>query len=156
MTRTLSSQITSILDWVPELPLLQKKTSPRIAPVIQHYSPSLHTEMPNFVRIAGLSGAIAVTVGAYGSHKIRDNFTIDIRRKKAFEMGSLYHYVHTLALLAAPDARYPYLTSTIFISGIIMFCGPCYLYSITGNESLRRITPFGGLMFILGWLTFIF
>ncbi|KAE9421279.1 hypothetical protein Angca_004937, partial [Angiostrongylus cantonensis] len=84
-----------------------------------------------------------------------DDMTIDVRRKKAFETGSLFHIVHTLAILAAPRARYPYLTSAVFLSGIIMFCGPCYHYSITGQKSTRKFTPIGGVMFILGWITFI-
>uniref|UniRef100_A0A0K0D3Q3 Transmembrane protein 256 homolog n=1 Tax=Angiostrongylus cantonensis TaxID=6313 RepID=A0A0K0D3Q3_ANGCA len=87
--------------------------------------------------------------------EVIDDMTIDVRRKKAFETGSLFHIVHTLAILAAPRARYPYLTSAVFLSGIIMFCGPCYHYSITGQKSTRKFTPIGGVMFILGWITFI-
>ncbi|KAK6050206.1 hypothetical protein COOONC_12288, partial [Cooperia oncophora] len=86
---------------------------------------------------------------------IRDDDSIDLRRKKAFEVGSRYHLIHTLALLAAQRARYPLVTSAVFASGIIMFCGPCYHYSLTGQESTRRFTPIGGVLFILGWLTFM-
>ncbi|KJH51189.1 hypothetical protein DICVIV_02651 [Dictyocaulus viviparus] len=112
--------------------------------------------MSNIIRLAGLSGVLAVAVGAYGSHKICDDDKLDIRRKKAFETGSRYHLIHSLALLAAPKARYPYVTSLVFMSGIIMFCGPCYHYSITGEESVKKYTPIGGVLFILGWLSFIF
>ncbi|VDM61979.1 unnamed protein product [Angiostrongylus costaricensis] len=125
-------------------------TSPGI-----HHPSSSCTAMSPIIRIAGLSGAVAVALAAYGSHKIGNDMTIDVRRKKAFETASLHHIVHTLAILAAPKARYPYLTSAVFLSGIIMFCGPCYHYSIAGQESTRKFTPIGGVMFILGWITFI-
>ncbi|VDL84093.1 unnamed protein product [Nippostrongylus brasiliensis] len=109
----------------------------------------------HIIRLAGVSGALAVAVGAYGSHVIRDDESLDPRRKKAFETGSRYHLIHTLALLAAPRARYPLLTSAIFVGGIVLFCGPCYHYSITAKENTRRYTPIGGVLFILGWLTFV-
>ncbi|VDO23398.1 unnamed protein product [Heligmosomoides polygyrus] len=86
---------------------------------------------------------------------IGDSDKVDIKRKKAFETGSRYHLIHTLALLAAQRARYPWLTSAVFLGGIVMFCGPCYHYSITGNEYSRKFTPMGGVLFILGWMTFI-
>ncbi|VDM71559.1 unnamed protein product, partial [Strongylus vulgaris] len=86
---------------------------------------------------------------------IRDDEKVEIRRKNAFESGSRYHLIHTLALLAAPRARYPWVTTAIMLGGIVMFCGPCYHYSITGQTTTRRFAPIGGVLLILGWLTFI-
>ncbi|KAK5986479.1 hypothetical protein GCK32_021917, partial [Trichostrongylus colubriformis] len=86
---------------------------------------------------------------------IRDDDAIDVRRKKAFETGSRYHLIHTVALFATPSARYPLITGTLLIGGITLFCGPCYHYSLTGKESTRRVTPLGGILLILGWLSFM-
>ncbi|CAJ0932094.1 unnamed protein product, partial [Mesorhabditis belari] len=109
--------------------------------------------MAAIIRLAGLSGASAVILGAYGSHVLRDQ--VDEHRKKAFDTGSRYHLLHSVALLGARQARHPLLTALLFSAGIILFCGPCYHYSITGEEKLRKFTPTGGILFILGWLSFI-
>uniref|UniRef100_A0A7I4XZR0 Transmembrane protein 256 homolog n=1 Tax=Haemonchus contortus TaxID=6289 RepID=A0A7I4XZR0_HAECO len=151
---SLITQINTLLSYIPEVALPKKKQSVATSTGAPLRS-SCPEAMNKIVRIAGLSGAIAVAVGAYGAHVIRDDESIDVRRKKAFETGSRYHLIHTLALLAAPRARYPLVTSTVFLSGIVMFCGPCYHYSLTGKENTRRFTPIGGVLFILGWLTFM-
>ncbi|RCN51314.1 hypothetical protein ANCCAN_02466 [Ancylostoma caninum] len=151
---SLLGQINSLLSYLPDVPIPKKKSSPVTAVIPRNSSPHC-ADMSSIIRLAGLSGAIGVAVGAYGAHVIRDDEKVDARRKKAFEVGSRYHLIHTLALLAAPNARYPWVTSAVFLSGIVMFCGPCYHYSITANESSRRFTPIGGVLFIIGWLTFI-
>uniref|UniRef100_A0A1I7WG19 Transmembrane protein 144 n=1 Tax=Heterorhabditis bacteriophora TaxID=37862 RepID=A0A1I7WG19_HETBA len=55
----------------------------------------------------------------------------------------------------ARNARFPFLTSGLLITGIMLFCGPCYHFSITGNEVTRKLTPIGGIILIMGWLSFI-
>lgn len=52
---------------------------------------------------------------------IGDSDKVDIKRKKAFETGSRYHLIHTLALLAAQRARYPWLTSAVFLGQSVTF-----------------------------------
>lgn len=64
------------------------------------------------VRFAGLCGASAVILGAYGSHK---NYpegepgTKDLR--KIFETANKFHFIHSLALLGTPLCRCPKLVS---------------------------------------------
>ncbi|XP_017767700.1 PREDICTED: transmembrane protein 256 homolog [Eufriesea mexicana] len=105
-----------------------------------------------FVRIAALSGATAVILGAYGSHK---EYSMHEKEncKQVFETGSRYHFIHTLALLGLPLCRAPYMAATFLLSGIILFSGTCYYYGITGNKQLNKLTPLGGVCFILGWLS---
>ncbi|CAI5438539.1 unnamed protein product [Caenorhabditis angaria] len=112
-------------------------------------------DMSPVTRLAGLSGAIAISLGAYGSHVLRDNPEIESRRRMAFDTASRYHMIHSLALLAAHRARFPILTTGLLTTGIILFCGPCYHYSITGQEETRKFTPIGGVTLILAWLSFI-
>ncbi|WKX92721.1 hypothetical protein Q1695_010617 [Nippostrongylus brasiliensis] len=153
---SLMAQINTLWSYVPEVSFPKKKTSSCFSQSVAKQSPSCCSDMTShIIRLAGVSGALAVAVGAYGSHVIRDDESVDARRKKAFETGSRYHLIHTLALLAAPRARYPLLTCAIFVGGIVLFCGPCYHYSITAKENTRRYTPIGGVLFILGWLTFV-
>uniref|UniRef100_A0A0N5AMY5 DUF423 domain-containing protein n=1 Tax=Syphacia muris TaxID=451379 RepID=A0A0N5AMY5_9BILA len=108
----------------------------------------------SIIRLAGLSGAIAVAVGAYGSHVLRERVT-DQRRLNAFQVGSRYHFFHTLALFGVAKASYPLLSSVLFVSGMTVFCGTIYWYSICGNEYVRRFTPIGGVTLIVAWLTLV-
>ncbi|RCN51313.1 hypothetical protein ANCCAN_02465 [Ancylostoma caninum] len=122
---SLLGQINSLLSYLPDVPIPKKKSSPVTAVIPRNSSPHC-ADMSSIIRLAGLSGAIGVAVGAYGAHGvavgaygahvIRDDEKVDARRKKAFEVGSRYHLIHTLALLAAPNARYPWVTSAVFLS----------------------------------------
>lgn len=106
-------------------------------------------------RVAGLSGALAISLGAYGAHALREVENVDERRMRAFQAGNRYHLLHSVALLSASKARFPLLTASLFLGGMMAFSGICYHYSITGNACLRRYAPIGGIMYILAWLTFV-
>ncbi|CAD1473651.1 unnamed protein product, partial [Heterotrigona itama] len=101
-----------------------------------------------FVKIAALSGAAAVTLGAYGSHKLSEK-----DKKQVFETASRYHFIHTLAMLGLPFCRARYLAATFLISGIVLFCGTCYYSAFTGDKKYNKLTPIGGMCFIVGWLS---
>jgi uncharacterized membrane protein YgdD (TMEM256/DUF423 family) len=38
-----------------------------------------------------------------------------------------------------------------FIGGVLLFSGSLYMMTITGQTKLGAITPFGGLLFLVGW-----
>ncbi|XP_014232883.1 transmembrane protein 256-like [Trichogramma pretiosum] len=105
-----------------------------------------------FVRIAAISGAAAVVLGAYGSHKTYPSDAKGLEQKRVFDTASRYHLFHTLALLGVPMCRMPYLSGSFMMAGLLMFCGTCYYYAFTGDKSYSRLTPIGGTCFILGWL----
>ncbi|XP_017891766.1 transmembrane protein 256 homolog isoform X2 [Ceratina calcarata] len=105
-----------------------------------------------YVRLAAISGAVAVGLGAYGAHKqYPEESKVDL--KQVFETASRYHFVHTLALLGVPLCRKPFLAATFLLSGIIMFSGPCYYFAFTGNKQFNTLAPIGGVCFIIGWLS---
>jgi len=104
------------------------------------------------VRLAGLSGATAVMLGAYGAHSLLNDETKDDNLKKTFETANRYHFFHTIALLGVPLCKYPLLTGSLMVAGMTVFCGSCYYFALTGDHKYRRITPFGGTCLILGWL----
>lgn len=105
-----------------------------------------------FVRLAGLSGAVAVAMGAYGAHAFRDS-DASPQLKYTYDTGNKYHFLHTLALLAVPLMRRPQLSGTLLTLGMVLFCGSCYYHALTGNTAVRRVTPYGGMLLIVGWLT---
>jgi uncharacterized membrane protein YgdD (TMEM256/DUF423 family) len=75
-----------------------------------------------------------------------------------FRTAVLYHFLHTLALLAVislPDQlTKPSLchwAAVSFAAGIVLFSGSLYLLVLTNTPTLGMVTPLGGLAFIAGW-----
>lgn len=59
-----------------------------------------------FVRIAGVLGASAVALAAYGAHKSYPKDRADELRK-IFESGNRIHMIHSVAMLGVPLCKYP-------------------------------------------------
>lgn len=146
-----SAVLGKAYDWLPA-PKTQQVPAPVTMPppLPQLFKMAGYSGL--FIRIAGLSGAIAVGLGAYGAHSIM-NEEGNEHRKRVFETANKYHFYHTIALLAVPMCHYPLVTGSLLSAGMLMFCGPCYYMSITGKDELRRLTPFGGVCLIVGWMS---
>ena len=41
---------------------------------------------------------------------------------------------------------------TLLTSGMVLFSGSCYYHALTENAKVRVVTPYGGVLLILGWL----
>lgn len=104
------------------------------------------------LRIAAITGFLAVALGAFGAHKLKDllagNGTLAI-----WETASLYHLVHAVVLLVLaltlPKARWTFYS---FAGGIFVFSGSLYLLALSNIKWLGAITPLGGLALLTGWL----
>ncbi|XP_011201533.2 transmembrane protein 256 homolog [Bactrocera dorsalis] len=107
-----------------------------------------------FVRLAGLSGASAVILGAVGSHKLHPTHEKD-EMKTIFETANRFHFFHSLALLSVPLARYPAVTGGLLLVGTILFSGTLYYRAFTGDKQYARFAPYGGFCLIVGWLTLL-
>ena len=108
------------------------------------------------LRLAAVFGFFAVALGAFGAHALKGtlaaNGMIDV-----WEKAVLYHFVHTLALLAL--AALPAISRVpagLFVAGIILFSGSLYLLALTNIRWLGAITPVGGLCFLVGWAWLVF
>ncbi len=106
--------------------------------------------------LAGLSGALAVGLGAFGAHALKVMLEAN-GRVNTFEMAVRYHFFHTLALLAAgiltekfPATKYAAL---LFSLGTLIFCGSLYALAFTNQPWWGAITPLGGVALIGGWLS---
>ncbi|XP_023237510.1 transmembrane protein 256 homolog [Centruroides sculpturatus] len=108
-----------------------------------------------FVRIAGIFGATAVIMGAYGAHGFYLRKDISEERKKAYETANHYHFLHSLALLTVPLTKRPLMVGTLLTAGMSIFCGSCYIYALTDSTHVRRFAPYGGTLLILAWLSMI-
>jgi uncharacterized membrane protein YgdD (TMEM256/DUF423 family) len=99
--------------------------------------------------VAGLSGFIAVVMGAVGAHAVAD-----ARVAALVETASLYELIHAVAILWLSGIRGKYVPAArwLFLIGTVLFCGTLYLKAIAGWETVVRLAPFGGVSFMLGWL----
>jgi uncharacterized membrane protein YgdD (TMEM256/DUF423 family) len=108
-----------------------------------------------FVLLGAVSGLVAVAVGAFGAHLLRDRIGPDLMR--VFETGERMQLFHTLALFAVAwvASRWPGpaagAAGWLFVAGIVLFCGSLYLLALTGQRWLGAVTPLGGLCFLAGW-----
>jgi uncharacterized membrane protein YgdD (TMEM256/DUF423 family) len=104
------------------------------------------------LRLAAISGFLAVALGAFGAHGLKSVLvayqTVDI-----WEKAVLYHIFHTLALLfLASRPTVPKGVVVSFILGICLFSGSLYLLAATNMRWLGAITPLGGIGFLVGWV----
>lgn len=115
-----------------------------------------------FVVTGAVFGAIAVALGAFGAHGLKQ--IVPAETVQTFQTGVQYQMYHALALLLTGllyekcSQRFVKIAGTFFIIGIILFSGSLYLLTTfkatetVGLEKFGLITPFGGVFFIAGWL----
>lgn len=107
--------------------------------------------------IAGcLFAFLAVAMGAFGAHALRDRLSTEML--DIWEIGVRYQIYHSLALLliglvgektGLPHAWWAGAAMSI---GILLFSGSLYLLALTGLRWLGAVTPLGGVAFLAGWL----
>lgn len=104
--------------------------------------------------IASIMGFLGVAFGAFGAHGLSGS--LSEKMLETYKTGVLYHLIHSVVLLVLSLSTYKFNRSFIFLAiGIILFSFSLYIYSITGITFLARITPFGGLSFLIGWVLII-
>ncbi|TXD50917.1 MULTISPECIES: DUF423 domain-containing protein [unclassified Polaribacter] len=102
-------------------------------------------------------GVLAITLGAFGAHALKEILTID--QLQSFETAVRYQMYHVVVLLflntyAGFSIKQKKVISYLFFAGIIFFSGSIYLIQLTfvTAKSIWFITPLGGLFFIIGWV----
>jgi uncharacterized membrane protein YgdD (TMEM256/DUF423 family) len=142
--------------WIPALPSRSPVKVTEIERVVVREVDSMLTgHGRTFIRLAGLSGALAVAFGAYGAHVFRVGKS-DEQLKHTYETGNRYHFLHTLALLGVPLTRKPLLVGSLMSVGMLLFSGSCYFHALTGSTAIRQVTPYGGMLLIAAWVAMIF
>ncbi len=110
-----------------------------------------------FIQTAVLLGALAVALGAFAAHGLRE--IVSDKALATFETAVRYQFYHVFALLAAgilyKDFPSVHLRRAggLFIAGIFLFSGSLYLLTFfQAYRFIGAVTPFGGLAFIGGWI----
>ena len=97
------------------------------------------------VRLAALSGAVAVIAGAFGAHGASGKAAEWLRT------GGEYEILHALAAILAVQlcAR---LAGWVLLAGSVLFAATLYLMALGWPHWLGAVTPVGGMGMIIGWL----
>lgn len=110
--------------------------------------------------IAGIFGALAVGIGAFGAHGLEATLTAN-GRLDTYETAVKYQFYHSLALLLLGilmlNLSHDYFSwaAWSFIIGTVIFSGSLYTLSLTNITWLGAITPIGGMALIVGWVFLI-
>ncbi len=117
----------------------------------------------NFLKITFLLGALAVALGAFGAHALKE--MVDEKALHTYQTGVLYHFFHVFAiavtaiLIRQNAVNWFTRAGYLFIAGIILFSGSLYTLtflkaaSIDNMNWIGAVTPLGGIFFIAGWLS---
>jgi len=113
--------------------------------------------MDKNLAIIAFIGALAIVLGAFGAHALKETLTVD--QLNSFETAVRYQMYHVIVLLFVNtytgfSDRKRKQISWLFFIGILFFSGSIYLIQLTTitAKSIWFVTPLGGLLFILGWL----
>ena len=102
------------------------------------------------IRASACLGFLGVAAGAFGAHALKDSFgpyEIDLWKTATF-----YHLVHVVAALIAVNVG-ALRVSICFLVGLSIFSGSLYALALTGIKILGAITPIGGVLLLIGWLS---
>jgi uncharacterized membrane protein YgdD (TMEM256/DUF423 family) len=109
-----------------------------------------------FFLLGSLFGALAVALGAFGAHALRERIEESLLAN--YQTGVTYMFFHALALFVVviaatrwPQSNLPSVAGWLFVAGIVFFSGSLFLMAFTGARWLGAVTPIGGVAFIAGW-----
>ncbi len=110
--------------------------------------------MVNWIAIGALNMAVAVILGAFGAHGLKN--VANAQQLAWWHTATLYLLVHALGiLLVGVMIRFNYATQTsawLLQIGILVFAGSLYMMTLGAPRWFGAITPIGGVLMIVGWL----
>lgn len=111
--------------------------------------------MRRFTLTAGLLGFLAVALGAFGAHALKQSLQ-NSGFLEAWQTAVHYHLVHAglllaLSLFAVEHSKALLFAARAWTTGILLFSGSLYVMALTGIKALGMITPLGGLCLLAGW-----
>jgi len=110
-----------------------------------------------FIAVAALLGATAVMFGAYASHGL--SAWTNPEQISQVKLAAQYQLFHALALFITAMlssflvSRLLTLSLYCFTIGTLCFSGSLYYWVFFASKLLVLITPLGGLLLIVAWLS---
>ena len=113
--------------------------------------------MPSgFLFLGAMCGFLGVTMGAFGAHSLKTMISPELLA--VYQTGVTYQMWHAFGLIAIAlmqqhDAQSKLLkwSGSLMFLGIILFSGSLYLLAILDLPALGKITPLGGVSFLIEW-----
>ncbi|MGV3129780.1 DUF423 domain-containing protein [Staphylococcus simulans] len=114
--------------------------------------------MKTFVALGAGCAALSVATGAFGAHALADKLSphyLDVWNK-----ATTYEMYHSLGLvgigiLSGTTKLNLKAAGWMMFGGIVIFSGSLYVLSLTQIKPLGAITPIGGVLFIISWVTLL-
>lgn len=128
-----------------------------------------------WIAVGAISACLAVICGAFAAHGLDQQLpkqyagqtkelageTISAARKYLgdFKTAAEYQMYHALGMIAVgllargSSASCLNLAGWSFLLGTVFFSGSLYALVLTGITKLGMITPIGGVLFIVGWVS---
>lgn len=118
--------------------------------------------MVNSIIVAGaLNAFIAVAAGAFAAHGLKQLLSAEYI--EVFKTAADYQMMHAIGLILIgllnnqnnqqANNRFNNISAIFMFMGIILFSGSLYLLTLTNIKWLGIITPFGGVCFLIAWLS---
>jgi uncharacterized membrane protein YgdD (TMEM256/DUF423 family) len=110
-----------------------------------------------WLRLGAILGFLAVGFGAFGAHGLKERLE-ELGTTANYNTAAQYHMYHALAMLAvgfvatSRPGTSAQVAGWAFSIGVILFSGSLYALAITGDRWWGRVTPFGGVALLVGWI----
>lgn len=111
--------------------------------------------------IAAVSGFLCVTIGAFAAHGLSQ--VLDAKALAWIDTGVKYQMFHTLAILGVGIAqlcreqlannKFLNFTAGAWTFGILLFSGSLYALALGASKFMVWLTPIGGTLFLIGWIS---
>lgn len=113
--------------------------------------------MPSVFLFLGTTFAfLGVILGAFGAHALKTMMTPELLA--VYQTGVTYQIWHAFGLIAialiqqhAPQSALLKWAGALMFLGIVLFSGSLYLLALLDWPSVGRITPIGGVSFLISW-----
>jgi uncharacterized membrane protein YgdD (TMEM256/DUF423 family) len=119
------------------------------------------TMFKTFLLLGSINGFLAVALGAFAAHGLKSRLSEYLLG--VFQTGVQYQMTHAIALVLVailcklyPDSSPLLWSGWCFLAGIVFFSGSLYALSLSGVKVFGAITPIGGVLFLIGWLSLAF
>ncbi|RMH48799.1 MAG: DUF423 domain-containing protein [Gammaproteobacteria bacterium] len=100
---------------------------------------------------AAVLGFLGVLLGAFGAHRLKSIVPADAL--EIWKTAVFYHLVHAPVLLwqTRYDSRFARWTFLCLFAGVLLFSGSLYWLVWSGIRFWGWLTPFGGVLMLVGW-----
>ena len=101
----------------------------------------------------------SILLGAFGSHILKN--ILEIKYMDIYNIAIKYHFYNTFSLFILNfffillKLRIIFISNIILLVGSVIFSGSLYLLVYTKLSFWGMITPIGGVLLVIAWITFL-